>query len=28
LFGWESEFEKMDLKGFEWIVWRWKCCLD
>jgi len=18
----------MDLRGFEWIVWRWKCCLD
>jgi len=21
LFGWGSGFEKMDLKGFEWIVW-------
>jgi len=20
LFGWESGFERMDLKGFEWIV--------
>ena len=21
LFGWGSGFEKMDLEGFEWIVW-------
>jgi len=28
LFGWESGFEKMDLKEFEWIVWGWKSCLD
>jgi len=28
LFGWGSGFEKMDLKGFGWIVWGWKNYLD
>jgi len=27
LFGW-GEFERMNLKGFEWIMCGWKDCLD
>jgi len=28
LFGLESGFERMDLKGFEWIVCGWEGYLD
>ena len=28
LFGRESEFEGINLKGFEWIVCGWQGCLD